>query len=614
MIDPGFDADFLGLQGALRGEYSLEREIGRGGMGVVYLARDVALDRPVAIKVLPSVLAAATDVRARFLREARTAAQLSHPNVVPIHRADERAGFTFFVMAWVDGESLGERIRRRGPLSPPLVARMLREVAWALAYASARGIVHRDVKPDNILLERDTGRAMVTDFGIAQVADGAAGLTAGGAVLGSVHFMSPEQAAGEPLDGRSDLYALGVVGYYALSGRLPFEGDSVQAVMAKHITQPAPPLDVPAAPQELTKAIERALAKRPADRFATGEEFAAALASAARVSAPVPVAVRAWLRPSTAAVVATAGTYVVLAADWVKVGTEMLGLFVFVPISMLLGVVVRDTRAAFAAGFSLDDLRRAIRDEVKGRAEERQYVVEAGRIQDAAVPAWVSKYYSQRGTGSLSLMLTLVLVVALAASSRWGWGDRSREVIFLVFGLMAAVFTTIGISGTAAPEPSTDIWHLPINGVVDRLRAMFWSSWGGAAVGALARIGLSRRAAPASARPTEEVIGLAVSDLLATLPRDLRRRFASARDVAEHLERAAVALRSRGDQPERLALVVSALENIRLDLLRLHAGKGQPDSLETVLSAGEELGREVRRVLEARAETEALLSRTPKPR
>src|SRR3978361_892265 len=161
--------EFLDSQTALAGEYSLQRELGRGGMGIVYLARDVQLDRDVAIKVLPSHLARTAESRERFVREARTAAGLSHPHIVPIHRVGEAGGFVFFVMSYVAGGALGEAPRREGPPPPPEAMRVLREVAWALAYAHGRGIVPRDVKPDNILLEANTGRAMVTDFGIAHV-------------------------------------------------------------------------------------------------------------------------------------------------------------------------------------------------------------------------------------------------------------------------------------------------------------------------------------------------------------------------------------------------------------------------------------------------------------
>src|SRR5881397_3895163 len=215
------DPLFLAFQEAVAGHYALERELGRGGMAVVYLARDVRLDRSVAIKLLPPELAAQDKLRDRFMREARTAARLSHPHIVPIHAVDEVGGFVFYVMAYVDGETLAERVMSRGPLPPAEATRVLREVAWALAYAHAQGVVHRDVKPANILLERGTGRAMVTDFGIARLA-AASGETAVGELLGTPEYMSPEQAGGDVVDGRSDLYALGAVGFFALTGRPPF--------------------------------------------------------------------------------------------------------------------------------------------------------------------------------------------------------------------------------------------------------------------------------------------------------------------------------------------------------------------------------------------------------
>jgi serine/threonine protein kinase len=271
-------SEFSALAQALAGQYQIEQEIGRGGMGIVYLARDLKLDRPVAIKTLPAHLANSGDVRERFLREARTAAHLSHPSIVPIHRADEIAGEVFFVMGYVDGESLAQRIQAQG--RPPFAETVaqLRDVALALGYAHARGVVHRDVKAENILLERSTGRAVVTDFGIARLAESKQ-LTATGQVLGTVHYMSPEQVTGEAVDGRSDIYALGVVAFLALSGRFPFDSETPSAILVSHVTRTPPRLadiapDVPAA---LAAIVDRCLAKSPAHRFETCGAMAEAL-------------------------------------------------------------------------------------------------------------------------------------------------------------------------------------------------------------------------------------------------------------------------------------------------------------------------------------------------
>ena len=270
--------EILPLADSLAGQYDIERELGRGGMGVVYLAHDVKLDREVAIKVLPPLLAGTAEVRERFLREARTAARLSHPNIVAIHRADEIDSRVFFVMGYIAGESLADRLRRTGPLAPREAVPIVREIALALAYAHERGLVHRDIKPENILLEASSGRAMVTDFGIARVAE-AAPLTMTGQVLGSVHYMSPEQVSGDRLDGRSDLYSLGVVGFQALSGRLPFDNESASAVIVAHVTKVAPALRsvAPDVPEALASVIDACLAKDPDARYATGTALARAL-------------------------------------------------------------------------------------------------------------------------------------------------------------------------------------------------------------------------------------------------------------------------------------------------------------------------------------------------
>lgn len=269
------------LARVLQGQYTLEREIGRGGMGIVYLARDEMLHRPVAIKTLPPQLAGDPFVRERFLREARTAAALSHPNIVPIHRADEIDGQVFFVMGFVDGESLAERIRDRKRLDPREVVLELRDVALALDYAHHHGIVHRDVKAENILLDRASGRAVVTDFGIARVAE-ATPLTATGQVLGTVFYVSPEQVSGDPVDARSDVYSLGVVGYFALSGRFPFEATLASAVLVAHVTKTPSPLSsvAPDVPAPLASIVDRCLAREPGARFQSARQVADALIAA----------------------------------------------------------------------------------------------------------------------------------------------------------------------------------------------------------------------------------------------------------------------------------------------------------------------------------------------
>src|SRR2546426_8781930 len=199
--------EFLALQELLAGRYSIERELGRGGMGIVLLARDVALDRPVAIKLLPPHLGTRPDERDRFLQEARPAAGLAHPNIVPIHLVEARGELVFFVMGFVDGETLRDRVARAGPLPPRLAMKLLQEVAWALGYAHQRGVIHRDVKPDKILIERATERALVTDFGIALGRWAAE--SPGGPVLGAARYMNPRQAGGAPGGGRRRPYSLG---------------------------------------------------------------------------------------------------------------------------------------------------------------------------------------------------------------------------------------------------------------------------------------------------------------------------------------------------------------------------------------------------------------------
>ena len=269
------------VERVLSDHYELDSEIGRGGMGIVYRAKDRRLKRTVAIKVLPPELAFRSDIKTRFLREAETAAQLSHPNIVPIYTVDETEGLVYFVMAYVDGENLAKRIFERGVLPTDEVRRILRDVADALAYAHERGVVHRDIKPDNIIIAVQTGRPMVTDFGIARaVSDGDSRLTATGMAIGTPAYMSPEQAAGErTIDGRSDLYSLGIVAYQMLVGEPPFVAASTPAMLVKHISERPTPVQERRAdvPEDLARAVMLLLEKDPANRFPSASALVAAL-------------------------------------------------------------------------------------------------------------------------------------------------------------------------------------------------------------------------------------------------------------------------------------------------------------------------------------------------
>lgn len=269
------------IANVLDSAYELDKEIGRGGMGIVFKAKDRRLKRVVAVKLLPPELAFRSEIRTRFLREAETAAQLSHPNIVPIYAVDEKGGLVYFVMGFIDGDNLAKRIKDRGPMPPDEVRRILREVADALAYAHANKVVHRDIKPDNILLDAQSQRPMVTDFGIARaISDGNdARLTATGIAIGTPAFMSPEQSAGDrDVDGRSDLYSLGVVAYQMLCGDLPFNANSTPALLVKHLSERPVPIDQRASvPPDLARVVMLLLEKNPDDRFQTANELKAAL-------------------------------------------------------------------------------------------------------------------------------------------------------------------------------------------------------------------------------------------------------------------------------------------------------------------------------------------------
>jgi len=286
------------VERVLSPHYELDQEIGRGGMGVVYRAKDRRLKRTVAIKVLPPELAFRSEIKTRFLREAETAAQLNHPNIVDIYAVDEAEGIVFFVMAYITGDNLAKRVHDHGVLSVDETRRTLRDVADALAYAHERGVIHRDIKPDNILIDQQSGRPMVTDFGIARaISEGDSRLTATGIAIGTPTYMSPEQAAGErTIDGRSDLYSLGILGYQMLTGEPPFVANSTPAILVKHISELPIPVEQRRGdvPQDLSRVIMILLEKDPANRFPSASAVVAALDTGRipqidRAPTPIPV-------------------------------------------------------------------------------------------------------------------------------------------------------------------------------------------------------------------------------------------------------------------------------------------------------------------------------------
>ncbi len=284
------------LQAHLGEEYQVVRELGRGGMGVIFLARDVVLHRLVAIKVLRHEYAQSTDHRERFRREARVAARLTHPNVVAVHSYGESPDLVYLVMRYVHGESLGVRLRREGRIAAEPARKLLTDLALVLEHAHHEGIVHRDLKPENILLERGTGRPLLTDFGVALIRSADPSPDDVRRAFGTPQYMSPEQAAGEvDLDGRSDIYSLGVLAYAMLTGDVPFDGPSFGVIAAQHIGAPHVPLAdaAPDVPRALAEVVEWCLEKEPTARWQTARELYNALQACEGGT-------RGWIRRSAA--------------------------------------------------------------------------------------------------------------------------------------------------------------------------------------------------------------------------------------------------------------------------------------------------------------------------
>jgi serine/threonine-protein kinase len=625
------DAQFFALQEALAGKYSLETELGRGGMGIVYLALDVRLDRPVALKVLPEHLARHPELRTRFLREARTAAKLSHPNIVPIHAVDEVGDFVFFVMAYIAGETLGQRIRRRGPLSPSDCTRLLREVGFALSYAHSQGVIHRDIKPDNILLEEASGRALVADFGIAGIMDDSKAI-AEGEIVGTVEFMSPEQALGDRLDARSDLYSLGMVAYYALSGELPFTSDSIETTL-KHVrTSPVPPVASVAssAPRRLARIVDGCLEKSPEHRFDSADIFAEALESVITARKQIPVAVRTFLYDpidlgGDAPAYVTLATFAAFPQIVTTIQFPVAGVILAVWAAFVAGapavLVPPRVRRLLASGNTLADLELGLRQDLEQRKEEAPHhrLGRFGRIRSALRKA---SLYGLGGSWSLYWLTTLlgdVWELPMPLGPEW----RAMLAVMIGTASVAGYVVTAG----------QDEEQRALKKAERRLR--FWRSPIGRAIFKISRVGLRKRVMQVRAthRPTELQIGLAAEALFESLPKEIRKQVGDVPVMVGKLEAQATQLREsvtrlteaeaatlprRASFPDdlremretaerQLADAVAALETIRLGLLRLTAGSGSVEGLTTNLDAARAIGENVGRLMEGIEEVEAAL-------
>jgi serine/threonine-protein kinase len=646
----GPGAEYIQLQQALAGRYSLEKELGHGGMGIVYLAREVSLDRPVALKLLPPQLAAQPAARERFLREARTAGRLSHPNIVQVFAVDEVDDFVFMAMAYIEGESLGQRVRARGPRPPSEVTRILREVAWALGYAHAQGVVHRDVKPDNILLESASGRALVADFGIASVAESAEqeGETR---ISGTAEFMSPEQALGEGVGPASDTYSLGVVGFYALSGRFPFEGSTPAVILAKHISQPPPPLAsfAQGVPGRLAQTIDRCLAKNPANRYSSDEELAEALGLALPERRELPVPLRLFVKREGR--IGTGGVILymwvlamvsALAGSLAPSGLESVAGFgtFFAGLTLVpSGIVINRARRLLKSGYGQEELAVAFKGEVERAREE-------GAFEFGHKPSLYERIVRAISGGGLSVAaLSAVGLAALPGSA-----TPALEMTLaysLTLGVGAGVLSLVRLQRR--------------RGIDAQLRSWIWKSRLGRWAFDIAGIGLKRvpDSGAATYRPTELAIGMAADRLFEGLPRELRRSLSDLPDVVRKLESDAQRMRIRieelnetlaeikniepssrslaaAPQPggsaqvdlqrrelqdellatrdatqQRLADSVAALERIRLGLLRIQGGTGSVAGLTEDLAAARSVASDIDQLADAQREVDSILGSRP---
>ena len=583
------------VRDALAPNYILERELGRGGMGAVYLARDVRLERPVAIKFLPPEMAMREDLRARFLQETRTAASFSHPNIVPVHAIEERDNILCFVMGYVDGETLTTRVKRAGPLSPNEATRLLQECAWALSYAHGRGVVHRDVKPDNILIDRGSGRALITDFGIARSQNATSGLTMVGELIGTPQYMSPEQATGEALDGRSDLYSLGVVAFFALTGRLPFDSSSAHGYLTAHITKPAPPLASvrPDVPPALASAVDKLLQKDQAQRFQTGEELAEFLDPLRSARREISPAIRLFQVKSTQ-VMRNAFLFLLLApvlSQSVRGEADQLImlLMLLAAAGALMYSAIGGLRELAAQGFTHDDLRAGL-TAIGEEASE-------ARAQIRATPDWAERQKRLRRMTIIGIAISAVLTAySLRVRIPLPTGGHRTPPLGILAAATAACVLMVTIVYAASGRGAA--------ARVDRRLQALWTG----PIGRKLYERISRRAA--KTHPAARVVSVEFGPLtlIETLPKEARRDLSEVSRVISALvttqsdliqkearlgaSQNEAARGTSGAATDRLDSVVTelseakmaatrkreeitaAIERMRLELIRLRSGLG----------------------------------------
>jgi serine/threonine-protein kinase len=574
--------EFLALQAQVAGRYSLDRELGRGGMGIVYLAREVALDRLVAIKLLPPALAADQRLRERFLREARTAAQLSHPHIVSIHAVESHDSLVFFVMEYVAGESLGDRIRSRGALPIPEALRVMQEVSWAIAHAHARGVVHRDIKPDNILLEAGSDRALVTDFGIAAFGDTN---TPVGAAMGTMHFMSPEQALGAAPNVRGDVYALGVTAFAALAGRKPFEGANGMAVLAQQASSPAPAIRslVPALSSAAAAVVDRALVREPEARWASVEAFAAALQGARALTPALPIPLRKFVRDAlangnqlSAVVGGTASAAASAAIVDIFVVNSFLGLETFLFLLMaslgagltllLLGLQVQAIRAIAKAGYTREAALRAVRQ--LDEEDEAVAPTLSGRLGGL--------WDRSPAVNGIGLGLTALGIIGTV---------KIQSLLTIPFILTALIMPVVTVRRLAELHGAKGSWW-----------GRLFRSKVGQRVWSLATIGLKKvRPSPSSGEPTAMVLGSAIHELYDALPTGERQLLGQVPSLIDRLS-----ARALDHADEHRVDAIMALETLRLDLLKLRAGQIAADGMTTDFERLRDVGYRVDAVGELR--------------